>query len=186
MDIGCASDRVSDFTLIEQAKSDDMSAYDEIVTRYRTRAVRIAQSFLHDRELAEDIAQEAFVRAFLSIRKLRNPEAFTTYLTRTIIRLAIDHSRKFFSTEIMMELDPPAESPKIPFEESMYIHGILEQLSWKLQTVIVLRDIEGMDYLTIAEILKIPVGTVRSRLSAARAAFKALYIGGMAEEEEGV
>jgi RNA polymerase sigma-70 factor (ECF subfamily) len=183
MHIGCASNAVSDLTLIERAKNDDLSAYDELVTRYRARAVRIAQSFLHNRELAEDIAQEAFVRTFLSIKKLKAAEAFMTYLTRTIIRQSVDYSRRLYSTEILMESDTPADTSEISIEESMYIHWILEQLSWKLQTVIVLRDIDGMDYISISEVLKIPIGTVRSRLSAARATFKALYLGGIAEEE---
>jgi RNA polymerase sigma-70 factor (ECF subfamily) len=153
-------------------------AYDELVTCYRARAVRIARSFLRDRDLAEDIAQEAFVRTFLSIKKLRAADAFLTYLTRTIVRLSIDYSRKSSSSEIAMDVDPPPAADSVPAEEVFYIQSILAQLSVKLRTVIVLRNVDGMDYASIARTLRLPIGTVRSRLSAARAAFKALYLSG--------
>jgi RNA polymerase sigma-70 factor (ECF subfamily) len=145
--------------------------------------VRIARSFVRDRDVAEDIAQDAFVRAFVSIHDLKSTGSFTSYLTRIIVRLCIDRSRKSSADEVVLDLEPPAwDLDKAP-EEVWYVHSILEKLSCKLREVIVLRDVEGMDYASIAEALTIPIGTVRSRLSAARAVFKELYISGCAEEE---
>lgn len=177
-----ASHIESEYWLIERARSGAIDAYDDLVTRHRARAVRVARSFVRDRDLAEDIAQEAFVRTFLAIRNLRSPEAFEVYLTRTIVRLSIDHFRKSSSNEFATtEIDPPTAKSISP-EESIYIRGILDKLSTKLRTVIVLRDINGMDYESIARTLRLPIGTVRSRISAARASFKLMYISGIAEE----
>lgn len=174
-----------DLVIIERARGGDMGACDELVTRYRARAVRLARSFARDRELAEDIAQEAFIRTFQSIGKLRCTDAFFTYLARAIVRLCIDHSRKSSSTEIPLDLDPLPTNQSLPAEEAMYVRDVLERLSWKLRQVIVLRDVNELDYWTIAGILKVPLGTVRSRLSAARTAFKAMYLGGIAPGKEG-
>ena len=171
-----ASDVVPEVSLVASARSGSDIACDQLVTRHRARAVRIARSFVRDRDLAEDIAQEAFVRTFLAIKKLRDPGAFTSYLTRTIVRLSIDHSRKSSSHEIVSDPDPPPAQPSMSAEESIYIRAILDQLSVKLRTIIVLRDISGMDYAAIARTLRIPIGTVRSRLAAARSAFKAAYL----------
>jgi RNA polymerase sigma-70 factor (ECF subfamily) len=173
----CPERTVSDEALIDRARRGDMRAHDELVTCYRARAVRIARSFVRDREAAHDVAQEAFVRAFLSIRRLRNPAAFETYLTRTIVRLAIDRSRKASSGEIPVGIEPQPADPPTPPEEAIHVRLILGRLSRKLRAVMVLRDVAGMDYASIARALRIPIGTVRSRLSAARAAFKSLYLG---------
>jgi RNA polymerase sigma-70 factor, ECF subfamily len=184
-----------DLAVIARAQQGDPQACDELVRRYRARALRVAKSFLRDQDLSEDIAQEAFVRTFLSIRRLRDPAAFLSYLNRAIVRLSIDHCRKRSSHEVTLLVDPhislgptridPHTYPSpTPVEESIFIHAILDKLSWKLRTVIVLRDVEGMDYAAIAGTLRIPVGTVRSRLSAARAAFKELYLSGSEAEKE--
>lgn len=183
---GCSSDIVTTGNLIARIRLGDTSAYDELVRRHRARAVRIAQSFIRDRDLAEDTAQEAFVRTFLSLDKLKAPDAFVTYLTRTIVRLAIDHSRKMSSSEISTDVDPPPAEPGVPAEEAIYVRSILDKLSMKLRAVIVLRDVDGMTYDSIARVLRLPVGTVKSRLAAARAEFKSLYLEGMGTGEGGL
>ncbi len=174
----------SDLAVIERAREGDMDACDELVTRYRARAVRLARSFVRDRELAEDMAQEAFVKTFLSLGRLKRAESFFSFLARTTVRLCIDHSRKSSSTEIPRSIESPPPDDRMCVEDVMYVHCVLEKLSWKLRQVIVLRDVNELDYWTIATILKVPVGTVRSRLSAARAAFRSLYLGGIALEKE--
>ena len=179
-----ATGEVSSRGLVARAQAGDMTACDELVTCYRARAVRMAQSFLRDHDLAEDIAQEAFVRAFLALGRLRNHGAFFTYLTRTIVRLCIDRSRRAASSELTMNPQPPSAEERMSLEETVYIHEILKQLSWKLRTVIVLRDVNGLDYAGIAKTLRVPVGTVRSRLSAARAEFRRLYLSGTATDKE--
>lgn len=173
-----------DLWVINKACQGDSNAYDELVTCYRARAVRVARSFVRDRDLAEDIAQEAFVKTFLAIRGLRSPEAFFSFLMRTIVRLCVDHSRKSSSNEIPTEFQDPPATQDNSSDEAMYIQSVLGQLSLKLRTVIILRDIEGMEYQSIARTLRLPVGTVRSRLAAARASFKSLYLAGDAAERE--
>ena len=181
---GDASQTEGEYWQIERARSGAIDAYDGLVTRHRARAVRVARSFVRDRDLAEDIAQEAFVRTFLAIRNLRSPEAFQVYLTRTIVRLSIDYFRKSSAGELpTAEIDSPGTESIGP-EESIYIRGILDRLSMKLRTVIVLRDVNGMEYESIARTLRVPIGTVRSRLSAARAAFRSMYMAGVAADEE--
>ena len=178
------TDQVSSQELVARAQAGDTTACDELVTCYRARAVRMAQSFLRDRDLAEDIAQEAFVRAFLALGRLRNHGSFFTNLTRTIVRLCIDRSRRAASTELIMNPQPPSAEQRMSLEETVYIHEILKRLSWKLRTVIVLRDVNGLDYASIAKTLRVPVGTVRSKLSAARAEFRRLYLSGTASDKE--
>jgi len=180
----CSTISIGASEAVARACQGDLDAYDELVTQYRAMAVRIAQSFVRDRELAEDVAQESFVRAFLSIRKLRSPEAFKSYLTRTIVRSAIDYRRKSYTGEVVMEIAPKPSADSTLNEETIYIHYVLDHLSAKLREVIILRDLAGMDYESIAEALKLPVGTVRSRLSAARSAFKTMYLNGFTDEME--
>lgn len=175
----CASSVETDEEVIYQARLGFTHAFDKLVTRHRARAVRIARSFVRDKDLAEDIAQEAFVKTFLAISALKKPDAFTSYLTRTIVRLCIDHSRKSSSSEATVEIESPPPEQGVSAEDSIYIHTVLQKLSWKLRQMIVLRDVNGMDYAAIAKALRLPVGTVRSRLSAARAAFRKLYLGGI-------
>lgn len=183
---GSSNDVATTASLVARVRLGDASAYDELVRRHRTRAVRIARSFIRDKDLAEDTAQEAFVRTFLSLDKLRVEDAFVTYLTRTIVRLAIDHSRKKSSSEVLMDVDPPPADKCVNTEEALYVRSVLDKLSIKLRTVIVLRDVDGMDYDSISRVLKLPVGTVKSRLAAARAEFKLLYLEGMGTGEGGL
>lgn len=171
--------------LLQRACSGDREACSALVTQHRARAVRVARSFVRDKDLAEDIAQEAFVRTFQKITGLRNPQAFFSYLMRTIVRLCIDHSRKLSSYETPIDFDDQLSDFGQPNEEAIYVRSVLSQLSIKQRAVIILRDVDGMDYESIARTLRLPIGTVRSRLAAARASFKELYLDGIEAEKEG-
>jgi len=175
---------VAECALVERCRLGEEAAFDELITGHRGRVIALAYHLLGNRDAAEDVAQDAFVRVFLRIRSLRGNGAFATWLRRIVVRVCLDHTRRRESTEVEMPTNPEAAVPAADPAAAIAVHQILDRLSPKLRVVLVLRDIEGMDYNTISETLSIPVGTVRSRLSAARLTFKDLYRTQMLEGEE--
>ena len=95
MQTSCESTVSPESALVYRARTGDATAFDDLVVRYHSTAVRIARSFVRDRDLSEDVAQEAFVRTFLAIRRLRESDAFLRYLTRAIVRICIDCRTSF-------------------------------------------------------------------------------------------
>lgn len=170
--------------LVERCRLGDEAAFDDLISRHRARAIALAYHLLGDREAAEDVAQDAFVRVFLRIRSLRGNGAFASWLRRIVVRICLDHARRRGSTEVELAANPELAVPAGEPAATVAVRHILDRLSPKLRVVLVLRDIEGMDYNTMSETLSIPVGTVRSRLSAARLTFKDLYRAQMLEGEE--
>jgi RNA polymerase sigma-70 factor (ECF subfamily) len=170
--------------LVERCRRGDEAAFDDLITRHRARTIAIAYHLLGNREAAQDAAQEAFVRVFLVIRKLRGNAAFAAWLRRIVVRVCLDHRRRRASREVSLpERAEPARPAGDP-DSAIIVRQLLDRLSPKLRAILVLRDMHGMDYRTIAETLDIPLGTVRSRLSAARLTFKDLYRAHMLEGEE--
>jgi RNA polymerase sigma-70 factor (ECF subfamily) len=175
---------VADSSLVQRCRFGDEAAFDSLITRHRSRTLAIAHHMLGDRDAAEDVVQEAFVRVFLRIRELRGDGAFGGWLRRIVMRLCVDHERRRAAGEVRMS-EPPAEGRQAGDPvTAIAVRQALDRLSPKLRSVLVLRDLEGMDYHTIADTLGIPLGTVRSRLSAARLTFKELYRSHVLEGEE--
>ena len=161
--------------LVERCAQGDRHALEALLARHRTRAVSIAWRMLGDREEAEDIAQEAFVRVYRNLRNWRREGAFSTWLYRVVTNLCFDHLRKKSSTEQSMAM-PETNRPEGDRETAIMVQQILGKLAAKLRAILILREVEGLDYQEIAKTLDIPLGTVRSRLSAARLAFRDLYL----------
>jgi len=148
-----------------------------------TLAVRVAYSVLRNREDAEDVAQEAFTKAYRSFSQLRERNRFRAWLVRMTWRMALDRqrsNRRRLTREDRAEQESPASR-----QEEADIHGGLERsrraehlwraidgLSEKLRVVIVLSAIEGHDIKEVAALLELPEGTVKSRLFAARQQLK--------------
>jgi RNA polymerase sigma-70 factor (ECF subfamily) len=138
-------------------------------------AFRVAYGVLRHREDAEDVAQEAFVRAHRSIAQLRDRERFRAWLVRMTWRLAIDRlrgERRRVAREMTVEPRPEANAEQIAAagERSRRLWAAIDELPDKLRIAIVLSGIEGHDVAEVARLLDIPEGTVKSRLFLARKA----------------
>ena len=136
-------------------------------------AFRVAYGVLRHREDAEDVAQEAFVRAHRSIAQLRDRERFRAWLVRMTWRLAIDRLRtdkRRAIRELAVEHEPglTAEQLASAAERARCLWAAIDDLPEKLRMTIVLASIEGHDVAEVARLLDVPEGTVKSRLFLAR------------------
>lgn len=138
-----------------------------------TLAFRVAFSVVRQQQDAEDVAQEAFVRAHRSFGKLRNRESFRAWLVRTTWRLALDHRRgeqrrlARHSAHAISAIQVPADAVGAA-ERAAALWEAIDALPEKLRITIVLSAIEGHDHAEVARLLGVPEGTVKSRLYHAR------------------
>jgi len=177
-----------DLRLVERCQAGDIDAYCELVSRYRDRVLNFIHRSVRDHSVAEDLAQDVFIRAFANIRKFRRRASFQTWLFRIAHNRMIDHNRRTRRRRKLwaLSLDAPAHDPdvtevSVPDERmepsrvvadaelGRRIEDAVRALSDKLRAVVVLFDVEGLAYHEIAEVLGCPVGTVKSRLFNARA-----------------
>lgn len=144
------------------------------LTESSTLAFRVAFAVLRHRHDAEDVAQEAFAKAYRNFRQLRDRNRFRAWLVRMTWRLAIDWQRADRRRMAREELpaDPPAapttEDALQAHERSVQVWRAIDALPEKLRVVIVLSAIEGHDISEVALLLRVPPGTVKSRLFLAR------------------
>lgn len=141
-----------------------------------TLAFRVAYGVLRHRQDAEDVAQEAFVRAHREFSRLRDRERFRAWLVRTAWRLAIDRYREQRRRSLREQATDDSVPPRtgeelaVSHERAAYVWRAVDALNEKLRIVIVLSAIEGHDVREVARLLDIPEGTVKSRLFLARKA----------------
>jgi RNA polymerase sigma-70 factor (ECF subfamily) len=166
---------------VARARQGDLEAFDWLMTRYRERAVRLASHVLHRPDEAEDVVQEAFLRVFAQMPDFRGDAHFYTWLYRIVVRCCLNRMRipywrreQVFLSETQADSEDRSQA-SIQTENRLEIETLLERLSPPLRAALVLRDREGLGYEEIAEVLQIPTGTVRSRLSAARRQFRAMW-----------
>jgi RNA polymerase sigma-70 factor (ECF subfamily) len=145
-----------------------------VLNRYRDRVVRLAAHVLHNSREAEDVAQEAFVKAFRQIGQFRGDSGFYAWLYRIVINLCLDRMRrKSMTSEMPLEENVAhfvAVAPDV--ENRLSVAQVLDSLTPPMRAALVLREVEGLEYAEIADVLNIPVGTVRSRLNTAREQFR--------------
>ena len=171
----------SEKSLINLVKKGDKKAYEVLVLQYQDRLVFSVYKFLKDYELAQDIAQEAFVKAFKNIEKFRGDSSFYTW----IYRIAINTAKNFLSTksrrsevyddEIMeLKLSESAvtsENPENILEAEelrSLMTDAIQGLPDDIRTTLSLREFDGLSYEEIAEVQNCPIGTVRSRIHKGR------------------
>lgn len=166
---------MDDRQLVERSQAGDLSAFEELVRRHQGRAYAIAYHLLRNREDAQEIAQEAFARAYLHIREFRAEAQFRTWLYRILVNLATDLYRKRKWEAPEEEGEPlsmaAADNPGDDLERKALRQAIrtaVEVLPTDLKTVILLREFEGLSYQEIAQVIRRPIGTVMSRLFHAR------------------
>jgi RNA polymerase sigma-70 factor (ECF subfamily) len=177
----------TDNELVARAKAGDRRAFERLVAKYQRRAFAVAMGYLKNPEDAMDAAQDAFVKVFRNIQGFKGDSSFYTWLYRIVVNVCIDHIRKHrkarnveydetFRRRDEAHVDPLSGNtrPMHPgaAAESKQLHGVLaealEQLSENHRTIIVLREVEGLSYEEIAEIMECHLGTVMSRLHHAR------------------
>lgn len=159
--------------LIRAAKRGEGDAFSALVQSYKDRVFQTAYGILRHRLDAEDVAQEVFVKAFFSLPKLREEQAFGAWIVTITTRVALDilARRKRLESvwhDITQMLDRNSRGPD-PVHTRLVITEILDALSPEHRAALILREVQGFSYQEIADILDIPIGTVRSRLSTARA-----------------
>jgi RNA polymerase sigma-70 factor (ECF subfamily) len=165
---------------IERARRGDAVAIDWLLARYRARVVRLAAHILRRPGEAEDVAQEAFVRAFRNLRSFRGEGRFYTWLYQIVVRICLDR-RRLARWDAEMPLDTlsachaEADSGLAAIESQLLVETLLDQLTPPMRAMLVLRELEGLEYEEIARVLQIPVGRVRWRLHTARVQFQELW-----------
>jgi RNA polymerase sigma-70 factor (ECF subfamily) len=166
--------------LIERAKTGDTRAFGILVERYQRRVVGVAMAVVHNQEDALELAQEAFVRAFENIGKFESRSSFSTWLYRIAANIAIDFRRSERRHPTMRGEEAESELERLPSklgdsyreaqrsEMSQRIREALEQLTPEHRAAILLREVQGLSYDEISDVLQCPRGTVMSRLHYAR------------------
>ena len=168
---------VDDEKLIEAALSGDSAAFGDLVRKYQDRLYNTMTHLIGSAEDAKDVVQDAFVKAFVKLESFQRASGFYTWLYRIAFNTAMSRGRRRRLQSIDVQQDcgqeplDPAEpaGDRLEREElAAQVRAALETLSEEHRTVLVLRDIDGCDYEAMADILEIPLGTVRSRLHRAR------------------
>lgn len=178
------SNQASDKKLVERVQKGDKGAFDLLVLKYQHKVVNLIMRYVRDPELALDIAQEAFIKAYRALPRFRGDSAFYTWLYRIAVNTAKNHlaaqRRRPMDVELdlqdpeqyelhakLKETDTP-EGVALSDELQETVERAIAALPEDLRTAIILRELEGMSYEEIAETMECPVGTVRSRIFRAR------------------
>jgi RNA polymerase sigma-70 factor, ECF subfamily len=172
----------ADDLLITQTLSGDQKSYEILVKRYQKRVHRLAQRLVRDPDAADDVAQEAFIRAYYALSRYEQGRNFYFWLSRIAVNLALNHlsreKRLVALPEDDTNLDPALSTdPTAEADASQLkarIGEAIEKLPLHQRSVLLLRAQEGLSYQEIARNLDISIGTVMSRLSRARQALKEL------------
>ncbi len=169
--------------LIEAAQRGDVTAFNSLVEQHQQQVYAVARRIVRDNEAAADVTQEAFIKAFCNLRSFHGG-SFRAWLLRIVTNACYDHLRRqkvrfALSLEEMatsfdgdVNLSVQAEEPErviIRKELGERLIQAINRLPVPLRMVLVLSDVEGLSYPEVAEAVNIPVGTVKSRLSRARA-----------------
>jgi RNA polymerase sigma-70 factor (ECF subfamily) len=166
--------------LVDQSKQGDEEAFGVLVNKYKTKVFNLAYSFTRDRETADDLAQEVFIKVYYALEKFKFQSGFGTWLYRIAINHFKDYLRKH-AKERHVSIEALGREPSVPEDEvkkkekaqeaadrKKLLYRALQSLPEKHQVIISLRDIQGHSYEEIAGILKLSAGTVDSRLHRAR------------------
>jgi RNA polymerase sigma-70 factor (ECF subfamily) len=169
-----STDKKEERAMLDRCALGEERAIRWILNRYRDRVVRLAAHVLRNSREAEDVAQEAFVKAFRQIGQFRGESGFYAWLYRIVINLCLDRMRrKYASSETPLDGTISGLAACTPdIEKRLAVEHVLNSLSPPMRAALVLREVEGLEYAEIAAVLHIPVGTVRSRLNTAREQFR--------------
>tara|TARA_B000000441_G_C21676046_1_gene310372 strand:- start:105 stop:734 length:630 start_codon:yes stop_codon:yes gene_type:complete len=170
------------FSLVQRAKSGDLSAFDSLIIRYRQRLYSVIYNMTMNADDAADLTQESFVKAFRSLAKFREKSSFYTWLYRIGVNLTLTYLKKrkirqFFSFDqasedggMSKDLEAVSSTSTTSVKKALNnelhekLNEALSKLSDKHRTIVVLFEIDGLGHKEIASIMKCTEGTVRSRL----------------------
>ncbi|MBM4080747.1 MAG: sigma-70 family RNA polymerase sigma factor [Planctomycetes bacterium] len=162
-----------DLDLVARCQAGCAEAFGVLLNRYRERVLNLAFQLLRDREEAEDVAQEALIKALTGIHKFRGEAQFFTWLYRITVNLCLGRQRR--RRDELLKSDPESQAEP-PVVTQLMVESVLESLSEPLRVALTLRELHQLTYEEIADVLRIPVGTVRSRLHEARKAFRRKWL----------
>jgi RNA polymerase sigma-70 factor (ECF subfamily) len=178
-------DREVDQQLVERAQRGDKHAFELLVAKYQRKLGRLLSRFIRDPAEVEDVAQEAFIKAYRALPSFRGDSAFYTWLYRIGINTAKNYlvamgrraptttefdseeAENFEDGDQLRDLNTP-EAELMTRQIAATVNQAMEELPEELRTAITLREIEGMSYEDIANVMNCPIGTVRSRIFRAR------------------
>ena len=196
---------VSDLSLVRRVQRGDKGAFDALVLKYQHKVVKLVMRYVRNPAEAEDIAQEAFIKAYRALPQFRGDSAFYTWLYRIAINTAknavvsrdrspIDFDLDLQNTDESYDMQgrlKDSETPEaltLTEEIRSTVNSAIDALPEDLRTAIVLRELEGLSYEEIADAMECPVGTVRSRIFRAREAIdrrlREVFEGGLGRAEE--
>ncbi|MDO8315589.1 MAG: RNA polymerase sigma factor RpoE [Rugosibacter sp.] len=178
-------DREADRILVERVQAGDKQAFGLLVTKYQRKLARLVSRMVRDPAEVEDIVQDSFIRAYKALPNFRNDSAFYTWLYRIGVNTAknwlVTHGRRAQLTsttdgEDAENYDEPEllrnnETPErllMTKQIGETVNAVVETLPEDLRTALTLREIEGLSYEEIADVMDCPIGTVRSRIFRAR------------------
>jgi RNA polymerase sigma-70 factor, ECF subfamily len=179
-----------DNRLITECREGKTAAFGELISRYQDRLFNTVLRLVDNAEDARDVVQEAFLHAYQSLHSFKGDSLFFTWLYRIAVNTAISMKRKQRRAlriqptgDEKKTIDPldPSESNRPGHaiemaEEERKVHEALGKLSAEHRAVLVMKDMEGMKYEEMAEILGVPVGTIRSRLHRARLEMRDVFL----------
>ncbi|CAB1276602.1 RNA polymerase sigma factor RpoE [Candidatus Nitrosacidococcus tergens] len=177
------SERQVDYDLVQRVQRGDKKAFDMLVLKYQQKILRLISHYIRDSGDALDIAQETFIKAYRALPRFRGESAFYTWLYRIAINTAKnylivqnryplenDTDIKDYVAETYLKDQATPEHLLIRDEIAQTIDKTINELPDELRTAIILRELEGLGYAEIAEVMDCPIGTVRSRIFRAREA----------------
>lgn len=180
------SDKAADQQLVERVQEGDKRAFDLLVVKYQQRIMNVISRFVNDFAEVQDLAQETFIKAYRALPNFRGDSAFYTWLYRIGINTAKNHlvakgrrppsgdvdatEAEYYEGESSLKDQASPERVALTDEIAGVVFNAIEQLPEDLRTAITLRELEGMSYEEIAEVMDCPIGTVRSRIFRAREA----------------
>jgi RNA polymerase sigma-70 factor (ECF subfamily) len=159
----------ADALLVERARRGEVAAFEMLVVKYQRRIERLVSRMVRDVDLVPDIAQETFIRAYRALPQFRGESAFYTWLYRIAVNTAKKALVELKRDPLVMESETP-EALLASKEIAATVNAAIDALSEDLRQAIVLREIEGLSYEEIADVMNCPIGTVRSRIFRAREA----------------
>ncbi len=181
------SEREVDQALVERAQGGDQKAFDQLVSKYQRKLERLLSRYVRDAAEVEDVAQEAFIKAYRALPGFRGDSAFYTWLYRIGINTAknylvaqgrraptstgfdAEEAEGFDDAALLRDINTP-ESLLMTKQIGETVNAAMEALPEELRRAIMLREIDGLSYEEIAATMDCPIGTVRSRIFRAREA----------------
>ena len=175
-----------DWALVQRTLAGDQKAFELLVLKYQHKILGLVVRFVHDSHEAQDVAQEAFIKAYRALGNFRGDSAFYTWLYRIAINTAKNYlvsrgrrppdsdvsaeDAEFYEGDHALKDIESPERAMLRDEIEATVHRTIQQLPEDLRTALTLREFDGLSYEDIANVMQCPVGTVRSRIFRAREA----------------